>query len=208
MILFFRWSLIVFSILWSLMVLPAEAVRVLYADIRGDIATGKPVERADLDSAIAAYQKVASLKFCMPGVREQLASFLSIRPAMYTGADALVKVAADLDLADKTLRVMLTCSPFESNQWLSLAMLDVRRNGVRDRVFKFLNLSYLTGPREAWILERRLTFAAGIAPLIPAELKTQIQADIDELRRMGSTRKRFLERLRLKSMDELELLFG
>ena len=208
MIFLFRWGLVVFSILWSLMILPAEAVRILYADVRETISAGKPVELVDLDSAISSYQKAASLGICIPGVREQLASFLSIRSANHTGLDALEQTAVDLDQANKALRIMLTCSPFESNQWLSLAMLDVKRNGVRDKAFAFLNLSYLTGPREAWIVERRLTFAAGVAPLVPANLKTQIRNDINELRRMGGAKNRFLKRLNLKSIDELERLFG
>ncbi len=207
MIFLFRWGFVTFSILWTLMVLPAEAVRLLYAETREAIAMGKPVGGSDLDSAISSYEKIASLGICMPGVREQLASFLSIRSVSHGGTQALEKTAADLDHADMVLRQMLACSPFESNQWLSLMMLDVKRNGVRDKVFAFLELSYLTGPREAWIIERRLTFIAGIAPLVPEKLKPQILSDIGELRRMGGARKRFLRRLEFKAMDQFEQQF-
>ncbi len=208
MIFLFRWGLAVFSIVWALLVLPAEAVRVLYAGTRENITSGKRVERSDLDSAITVYQKTLLPGICMPGVREQLASFLSIRSATRTGPGAMRKIAEDLDLADKILRKMLACSPYESNQWLSLAMLDVKRNGIRDNVFAFLKMSYMTGPRAVWIIERRLTFAAGIAPLVPAGMKMQITNDINELRRISGVKKRFMKRLGLKSMNELEQLFG
>lgn len=209
MIFLFRWLLVVVGVSWSLAELPAEAERILYADMRANISAGKPVARDELDKAITSYEKVASLGICMPGVREQLASFLSLRSGTHTGPEALAKTASDLDRADKTLRVMLRCSPFESNQWLSLAMLDVKRNGIRSQTLAFLNLSYLTGPREAWIIERRLTFAAGIAPLVPADMKPQLHNDIGELRRSrrAGVKKRFLKRLNLSSFDELERLF-
>lgn len=204
----FRWGLVLISILWSLIVLPTEIMRIVHADVRQSVANEEPIERAGLDNAIASYGKLASFGICMPGVREQLSFLLSIRSTSHNGLDALKKTDDDLDRANQALQDMLACSPFESNQWLSLAMLDVERNGVRDKAFTFLELSYLTAPREGWIVERRLTFVANIAQFVPQKLRAQIHNDIFEMRRMGPIRRSFLKRINLKSLDDLERLFS
>jgi hypothetical protein len=208
MVFVFRWGMVLFSLAWSLVILPAEGLRIQYAGMRTALRAGDPVKPAVLDAAIADYKKLADFGVCMPGVREQLASFLSIRATVHAGPDSLARTGADLEQADQILRDMLGCSPFESNQWLSLAMLDVRRNGIRDKSFEYLKLSYLTSPREGWVVERRLTFAASMAPLIPEFLKPNIIGDIDEMKRMLGIKTRFLKRLNLESMDELEKLFS
>lgn len=209
MIFLFRWGFICFAILWSMAVLPAEVLRVSYAEFRETLSSGRAVDQGELNAAIVSYEKVASMSLCMPGVREQLAFFLSKRSATYSGIDAMDKMSDDLNKSDEILRDMLACSPFESNQWLSMAMLENGRIGINDKIFTSLNLSYLTAPREGWIIERRLTFAASISPFLPASLGEQIRSDVETMRHqtMGQFKHRFLTRLNLKTLDEFELLF-
>ena len=203
-----RWGLVIFSMIWSLSVLPAEYTRIHYADFNERIAEGEQIELAEFSDAIDVHSTISSLGFCMPGVREQLAFLLSRRSDLHLGDDALEQTGSDLDRADNALRKVLACSPYESNQWLTLAMLDITRKGVVDNNFLFLNLSYLTGPRERWIVERRMTFAVGIAPIIPASLLPLVRKDIAEIRSVESLKKRFLERMGIETIDDLEGLFG
>jgi hypothetical protein len=208
MIFVFRWGIAVVSLAWVSTVLPAEALRVQYEGMRKTLRAGGTVEPAILNKAISDYKKIADLGICMPGLRENLASFLSLRADTHTGSDSFERASTDLERADHFLRDMLSCSPFESNQWLSLAMIDIKRNGIRKKAFEFLKLSYLTSPREGWVIERRLTFVAGMAPLVPEFLKPHVLGDIQEMRRMGGIKRRFLKRLNIKSLDEFANRLG
>ena len=79
---------------------------------------------------------------------------------------------------------------------------------IVDNNFLFLNLSYLTGPRERWIVERRMTFAVSIAPVIPQSLLPMVRNDIDEIRCVKSLKLRFLGRMEIETIDDLDGLFG
>ncbi len=208
MIVMFRLGLVGFSVLWSLMVLPVEAVRLMYSDTQKTIATGRTDKNTGFDKAISAYTAISDLGVCMPGIREQLAFLLVNRAKNNSGPLIVSQIDSDLNQADQVLRGLLACSPFESNQWLSLASLDVKRNGIRDQAFGFLKLSYLTAPREGWIIERRLTFAVSVAAFLPDALKVQIQRDISEMEKMPGMKRRLLKRLNLQSLTELKLFFG
>lgn len=180
----FRWSLIVFGFFWSILVIPAESVRYAHFDVTEAIANGRRVKPADLDAAVDAYKLIGSAGICMPGIREQLANLLFRRGTTYRQLNEVDEAVADLEQADTTVRSLLACSPFESNQWLSLAIIDAKRRGGGDKTFAILNMSYLTGPREGWIIHRRMEFIATIVPFLPDSIRRHHKNDQRVLRRV------------------------
>jgi hypothetical protein len=118
-----------FRFFWSILVIPAESVRYAHFDVTGAIANGRRVKPADLDAAVDAYKLIGSAGICMPGIREQLANLLFRRGTTYRQLNEVDEAVADLEQADTIVRSLLACSPFESNQWLSLAIIDAKRRG-------------------------------------------------------------------------------
>ena len=178
----FRWPLIVIGFFWSILVVPAESVRYAHSDVTEAIANGRRVKPADLDAAVDAYKFIDSTGICMPGIREQLANLLFLRGTAYRQLNEVDEAVGDMEQADAIVRSLLACSPFESNQWLSLAIIDAKRRGVGGKTFAFLNMSYLTGPREGWIIHRRVEFIATMAPFLPESIRRHHKNDQRVLR--------------------------
>ncbi len=60
---------------------------------------------------------------------------------------------------DDQIVAALTHSPASSNLWYLLSETRVRLAPHDNRIFDYLKMSYMTGPREGWIASRRLAFA-------------------------------------------------
>ncbi|MGH1352214.1 MAG: hypothetical protein ACRBBN_15600 [Methyloligellaceae bacterium] len=73
---------------------------------------------------------------------------------------------------DDQIVTALTHSPASSNLWYLLSETRVRLAPHDHRIFDYLKMSYMTGPREGWIASRRLAFA----------LKNWNQLDLDNQR--------------------------
>ena len=99
------------------------------------------------------------------------------------------KVNALLAEAQEALATGLQQAPVAPNMWLSLARLRSLTTRPDEQAMRYLENSYLTGPRENWVSPQRLSFVlANWDSLSPAvqeaatrELRDQTAARLGEL---------------------------
>jgi hypothetical protein len=114
----------------------------------------------------------------------QVESESPCRPAALRNAAIVqLRIAEDaLDTADarhidqflaalqSATRTALECSPTDAFLWFVLFWVDVTRNGFHTQDVALLRMSYLQGPNEGWVMERRNRFAIAMYGYLPADL--------------------------------------
>ncbi len=116
----------------------------------------------------------------MPGNRKYAEGRISLSLGIYehyvtTGEGNSRKARRLLASIDDQIVTALSSSPANSNLWYLLSETRVRLAPDDERIFDYLKMSYMTGPREGWIASRRLAFA----------LKNWRQLDLDNQRFAG-----------------------
>lgn len=79
----------------------------------------------------------------------------------------------------------LAGTPTNSFLWLTAYWLQNLRAGTPDGGLKFLRMSYLSGPNEAWIAVKRNPLALSIFPSLPDEIAGHVLAEFTGLVRSG-----------------------
>jgi hypothetical protein len=110
----------------------------------------------------------ARYPFCNPAALHNLTAIrLGIIKDSIGGSDPSL-LESSYDASYAAARQTLTCSPADSFVWLTLFWIDAVRHGVTANNEKYLRMSYITGPNEAWIAlwRSQLVFAAfdGLPP--------------------------------------------
>lgn len=102
-------------------------------------------------------------------------------------ADAALRTGAanefDARTADLKTRAYqsLSCAPTESFAWLVLFGLAVQSGRLDPDAFAFLERSYETSAREAWVAVRRIAIAAPVASLAPEATRHKIASEFRQL---------------------------
>ncbi len=203
-----RVALVTAGIAWAVILLPVDVIWRWHEPTRVALADGQLIKRPARDHLIAAYSNVANYNVCFPGYREQLAAFLVHRAAGYRRLAETDQAIEDLRRAKKWLAAMLSCSPLESNQWLSFAITEGLLNGWGRRSFEALRLSFLTDSRALWVVRRRLAVGKAIAPLLNAELRGHFRGDVHVIEKLDvGQQKAELKQLKIESINSLKELF-
>ena len=110
----------------------------------------------------------ARYRLCNPAA---LHSLTAIRLGIFNiniGASDRTLFESSYDVLRAAAQQTLNCSPADLFVWLTLFWIDAARHGVNANNEKYLRMSYITGPNEAWIALWRshLLFAAfdGLPP--------------------------------------------
>ncbi|WP_224406183.1 hypothetical protein [Afifella sp. IM 167] len=90
---------------------------------------------------------------------------------------------AALAEADEALQAALTCTRYDGQAWLRLAVVENSRHGPTARAIEALALSHRTSPYEAWMAEARIPFAAllqsagieAVEPVLAEDVRTLIE---------------------------------
>jgi hypothetical protein len=83
-------------------------------------------------------------------------------------------------------RKALAAAPTRAEASLVLAEIEFTLFGPGDWAYSPLRLSFLTAPRELWIIERRIGLDLGLAAAAPGDLQDRIAADIHILGEPGT----------------------
>lgn len=86
-----------------------------------------------------------------------------------------------LEKARQTIVDTLKRSPGDANLWYLLAEIRALQNKMDHITQRFLNMSYLTGPREGWIALRRLSFSLRYWLLLDRGLRHHVEKEITTL---------------------------
>ena len=96
---------------------------------------------------------------------------------------------AKLDtLVPSTARLIgraLECAPVSSYSWLALFWVDNLRLGFSDQSIRYLEMSYMTGPREGWISLKRNAFALAVYDGLPEDLQDKVVSEFSDLVQAG-----------------------
>lgn len=87
--------------------------------------------------------------------------------------------------AEELVKKSLRCSPISSYSWFALFWIDSLRQGFSDRSIGYLEMSYLTGPREGWISIRRNYYGFALFDRLPATLQAKIVSEFSDLVNAG-----------------------
>jgi len=93
--------------------------------------------------------------------------------------------ASDLEDLQTAMTAALAGTPTNSFLWLTAYWLQNLRAGSPDGGLKFLRVSYLSGPNEAWIAVKRNPLALSIFPSLPDEIAERALAEFTGLVRSG-----------------------
>ena len=84
----------------------------------------------------------------------------------------------ELNEAASAARRALALSPARADLAVALAEIEFLRNGAGPEVYKALDLSYRTAPRELWIVQRRIGLGLRLIAVAPPGLADNIVSDI------------------------------
>lgn len=85
--------------------------------------------------------------------------------------------AAKSELARSRLERALSVTPYDAELWLTLAMLEARRDPNGPGAIEALKMAYLTGPSEARIMPLRLGAATRFDALADPDLRELVTSD-------------------------------
>jgi len=91
----------------------------------------------------------------------------------------------DLQELERALEAALAKSPASSFLWLAQCWIKHLRAGVASYDLQLLNMSYRTGPNEAWIALKRNPLALSAFPTLPEKLAEQALSEFAGLVRSG-----------------------
>ena len=152
-------------------------------------------ENADLNKALAPWRDVSGLGF-------------RVRQATLTVVDTWDE-KAKTEARRQELTDLLTVKPLSSGYWLSLARMRVATGEDRESVAKALEMSFLTGPNEGYLMWQRATFGLLVWERMPQNIRfraaVDLQVDAVSTEQIASTRsilseKTAQERLEIRSL--------
>jgi hypothetical protein len=115
---------------------------------------------------------------------------------LYTRYEALLRQVSQVEKADqyrveieRLLSSSLRRAPGDSNFWFLRAKMRALKSKFDSRSNSYLNMSYLTGPREGWVAIRRLAFSLRYWLLLRPEAQHQVRREIRTLWRETSLRR-------------------
>jgi len=153
---------------------------------RGIVASGAVIVRGakltleDLDK-LAAYNMGGKLP-CRRDIQEGAMSLaLGALETRLEGSSSPDDVDAAYLTAIGASQRYLSCFPLASNAWMRSAMTAMLLEGPVEKVFSHIELSQLTGPREAWILSTRIPFLMSLRQTNDVRVVEALNRDLDTL---------------------------
>jgi hypothetical protein len=81
----------------------------------------------------------------------------------------------------EAMRRSLSCSPTMPFHWFLLYWLEAAENGLNEKAFQYLRMSYVLGPNEGWISAKRNGFSLAIYDQLPADVAARVVAEFVSL---------------------------
>jgi hypothetical protein len=159
------------AICWAVVVLPAFLQQSSAEHIAKRIIAGDPFKPATLVEQLAALAASENSGFCRP-VALQSAAIIQLRVSE-TAAGGAIKSGENLNSLDGAVRNSLSCAPADPFLWLILFAVQNAKKGYIPENLKYLRMSYLLGPNEGWILERRNPVVLAELEWLPADLSAK-----------------------------------
>lgn len=87
----------------------------------------------------------------------------------------------EVAVAENTVKLALAVSPGDSFLWLMLYSVETNRNGLALENIRYLDRSYVVGPREGWISLRRNRLALAIFPMLNSATRSAVISEFAEM---------------------------
>lgn len=169
------------GLLWSTALLPRLWRSVAAGDAVARIITDERFKPGTLTSVLRGIEVETAAAFPRSGllraealVRLRLAEEAMVRK---NSEEADREVA----VAENTVKLALAVSPGDSFLWLMLYSVETNRNGLAFENIRYLDQSYVVGPREGWISLRRNRLALAIFPMLNSATRSAVISEFAEI---------------------------
>jgi hypothetical protein len=169
------------SIAWGVACLPIFADDSRLAGARDLILNNIPLSDADLAPLQAVLDRTAARQTCVPAL-DRDAAVIKLRLAENAFApDHIGLIDPRMTELENAVVKSLSCAPADPYLWLVLFWIRNQRNGLSERNFDLLRMSYRLGPNEGWIALKRGHLALTIYPALPSDLADQVVSEFARL---------------------------
>jgi len=157
------------TICWTVIVMPTFWSEVTMVQAATRIVAGEVYKSDVMEALEAGLQKDRGSAF-RSSVLNKAAIFRLRRAdeAIATGNQYVID--ASLDVLGQSVHNALANAPSDPYQWLVLFWLENAHNGFKPDHLRYLQMSYLLGPYEAWIAVKRNRLALALFSALPPDL--------------------------------------
>jgi hypothetical protein len=176
-------SLALISIGWAASALPIFWRQSALSQTSKSIIAGTPFKPALL-AAMSGGVALQAADLRKPSVLADVAIF-QLRVLEVAIEEGQPNIDDQMVTLNRTIRKSLANSPSDAFLWLVLFWLENTQNGFDAENFKFLRMSYLTGPNEGWVAVKRNRLAIALFHQLPKQVAEDA---IDEFARLVDSR--------------------
>ncbi|QRG05909.1 hypothetical protein EZH22_23265 [Xanthobacter dioxanivorans] len=181
-------AIIASTVLWLVVVVPQSDVEASFdlSTVAEHMLAGEgypPELLAEIDASVAP---VVEANICdFRGLRNlAIVRVARVETAIRTSDDPEAAERRLNEAADAATR-SLVCNPASTVSWTILAWTEYIRNDDTPRLRALLDMSFRTGPYEAWALLRRVELLLHLFPSLDASAVAQLRSQLDWLLAQG-----------------------
>jgi hypothetical protein len=175
----------VFALIWGASTLPTFWQQTALERTANRIVAGQPFKTEALETLIPNAKTAESASYCHAS---ELHSAVIIRLRLVEQAlseDELSSIDSQLTAIRASIGRSLACWPSDSFLWMALYWVETIREGFRLSHVKYLRLSYLWGPNEGWIAEKRNGISLAVFERLPPDLAEIVLEEFAKLLKSG-----------------------
>jgi hypothetical protein len=140
-----------------------------------------PLSDAELEGLGPALVRSAKRSYCVPAI-DRSAAIVRLRLAenAFTNGQSEI-VDARMNTLDQAINKSLGCAPADPYLWLVLFWVRNNREGISEKNFDLLRMSYRLGPNEGWVASKRNHLALAMFDVLPSDIAKDAIAEFSRL---------------------------